>query len=146
MSKERQFEQRVQRELTTCSHFNGVVHETCKAGVNYHELCGSGVGCFAKIPCTNAEGSVVCDKRQFPTREQAEQVMREDDSHLERFVKANNAAHAHAKTAGLGRGKGGRGEMPCPLECGGVLRYSVAGVNGHMHAACSTKGCMSWME
>lgn len=70
-------------------------------------------------------------------------------AHAERvgkWMKALRAAKDHAKAAGLGRGNGGRGEMPCPAECGGTLRYSVASVNGHMHAACSSSKCVRWME
>lgn len=65
---------------------------------------------------------------------------------VDKFMKAHRAAKDHAKQQGLGRGNGGQGRMPCPAGCGGELRYSVASVNGHMHAACSTKGCVSWME
>lgn len=39
----------------------------------------------------------------------------------------------------------GAGKMKCPL-CAGELRYSRAGYNGHIHAACSTEGCVRWME
>lgn len=63
-----------------------------------------------------------------------------------KFMKAHRAAKDHAKAAGLGRGNGGQGEMPCPTGCGGTLRYTVANVNGHMWAACSTKSCVRWME
>jgi len=64
----------------------------------------------------------------------------------EKFMKSMRAAKDHAKQQGLGRGNGGRGEMPCPAGCGGILRYSVASVNGHMHAACTTAECVRWME
>lgn len=70
-------------------------------------------------------------------------------AHAERvgkFLKSHRAAKDHAKQGGLGRGNGGQGTMPCPAGCGGQLRYSVASVNGHMHARCSTEGCVSWME
>jgi hypothetical protein len=56
------------------------------------------------------------------------------------------AAKEHAKAQGFKQGNGGTGEMPCPTNCGGTLRYSVANVNGHMHAVCSTKDCVRWME
>lgn len=40
----------------------------------------------------------------------------------------------------------GAGTMPCPVCKTGTLRYSRAALNGHIHAACTTKTCVSWME
>lgn len=40
----------------------------------------------------------------------------------------------------------GSGEMVCPVCQTGRLRYSRANYNGHVHAACSTTGCVRWME
>ena len=40
----------------------------------------------------------------------------------------------------------GAGEMACPVCKTGKLRYSRAGYNGHVHAACSTDTCVRWME
>lgn len=40
----------------------------------------------------------------------------------------------------------GSGEMACPVCKTGRLRYSRSGYNGHVHASCSTEGCVRWME
>lgn len=40
----------------------------------------------------------------------------------------------------------GAGEMACLVCKTGRLRYSRANYNGHVHAACSTEGCVRWME
>lgn len=40
----------------------------------------------------------------------------------------------------------GAGEMACPVCNTGKLRYSRAGYNGHVHALCSTDGCVAWRE
>ena len=40
----------------------------------------------------------------------------------------------------------GSGVMECPICKTGNLRYSRSNFNGHVHAACSTEGCVSWME
>jgi hypothetical protein len=39
------------------------------------------------------------------------------------------------------------GTIDCPA-CNGVktLRFSRAGYNGHIHAGCTTEGCVRWME
>lgn len=40
----------------------------------------------------------------------------------------------------------GHGEMPCPVCKTGTLRYSRSYYNGHVHAACTVKECVGWME
>lgn len=40
----------------------------------------------------------------------------------------------------------GAGEMDCPICKTGKLRYSRSSYNGHVHAACSSDGCVRWME
>ena len=40
----------------------------------------------------------------------------------------------------------GAGKMECPVCKTGTLKYSRAGYNGHVHARCSTDGCVAWME
>ena len=40
----------------------------------------------------------------------------------------------------------GNGAMACPVCNAGTLRYSRASCNGHVHAQCSTEGCVAWME
>ena len=64
---------------------------------------------------------------------------------LDAFLEAEAAAHAHAKARGLGRGNGGAGEMECPV-CQGTLKYTVESAHGLMWGACSTVGCISWMD
>lgn len=64
---------------------------------------------------------------------------------MKKSMQAIVAAHEDAKAKGYGKGNGGQDSMKCPLCPDGTLRYSVASVNGHMHAVC-TNGCVSWME
>lgn len=40
----------------------------------------------------------------------------------------------------------GSGSINCPVCNEGKLHYSRAGYNGHVHAQCSTNGCVAWME
>ena len=140
-------EKHILHELNSCVHFNGVGQIKCKAGVVYHELLGNGPGCFANLPCLKDDkAEVKCDKVKFPTREEAEAKTDEWMKRVERSRLCITAAHADAKAKGFGKGHGGVSLLPCPSGCGGELRYSVASYNGHMHAKCSTKGCVSWME
>ncbi len=55
------------------------------------------------------------------------------------------AVREDAKAHRLGKGKGGRGMITCPI-CKSILNYSVAGLNGHIWGACSTRGCVQWMQ
>ena len=38
------------------------------------------------------------------------------------------------------------GEIDCPICMTGKLLFSVAPSNGHVHAHCTTRLCVSWME
>ena len=40
----------------------------------------------------------------------------------------------------------GSGEIACPICGTGKVRYSRAAYNGHVHAGCTTQGCVRWME
>jgi hypothetical protein len=139
-------EQHVQKELHTCVHFNGILNKACRAGVVYHDLFGSGVGCFKHIACLDDPESIKCQLVEFPARDRAEAIVAEDDRIVENFMRALPSVRKHAKEAGLGIGNGGIGQLLCPMECGGIMHYRVAGVNGHLHAKCSTEGCLSWVE
>ena len=133
--------------LGKCKHFNGIQNAACKAGINYHELLGSEFGCFANMPCTRAPvPSAACASFALFTQAEAEAEADEWVTRMKRFKIVLTGAHEHAEKQGFKRGRGGVGELECPSGCGGKLRYSVAEVNGHMHAACTTKGCCSWME
>lgn len=40
----------------------------------------------------------------------------------------------------------GAGSMDCPICRTGKLQYERSSHNGHVHARCSTDGCVAWME
>ena len=140
---------RLRQIMTTCVHFTGIQNETCKAGINYRTLVGGpDLGWARKIPCCGAfhdEPKAKCESQKLPNEAEATLELQEENILIDRHKRTIHAAHAHAKEQGYGIGKGGVGALPCPI-CGGLLRYSVASVNGHMHAACTTDGCVRWME
>lgn len=150
-SRAQQREKRIKHEMDTCIHFTGIHQEICKAGVRYRELVGGpDFGWACKIPCTEAfpgeTERAKCSLKSTPTREQAEKEVAEGDNRMAKTLNAMKLAHQHAKDHGLGRGHGGESEMNCPICKTGELQYAVASVNGHMHARCTTSGCVSWME
>ncbi len=152
------FELQVAREMGTCRHYVGAfTSEACKAGVNYKGLSGAEPGYIGRLPCSqrmkhiDPATLVQCDLRSPFTREDAEVIVREREEHTKRFMVAVNAAHADAKAKGFkeksnGRFVGGASDLKCPNCEAGTIRYSVASYNGHMHAGCTTKDCISWME
>ena len=64
-----------------------------------------------------------------------------EDKHLKEIITAFNGVFQHTKNLGLGKGRGGRGTMPCPL-CKKELHFRVAGINGHLWAKCETENCV----
>lgn len=145
-----QRERHILNILATCVHFTGIQHNSCKAGINYHEQFGSGAGCFANIACTQAHPRddfpmKECPSAKYPTRDEAEREETDRESQSRRCLEAMRLAHSDAKAKGYGVGSGGADSLKCPLCPDGILRYTVASYNGHMHAGC-TSGCVSWME
>ncbi|WP_395735185.1 hypothetical protein, partial [Prosthecobacter sp.] len=53
--------------MSSCSHFNGIQNECCKAGVSFAQFTGS-------LPCLTFpdKGTFTCDKRRWHTREEVE--------------------------------------------------------------------------
>jgi hypothetical protein len=133
-----------------CIHFTGTQHATCEAGVNYNDVRkDSEDGKTRSIPCLlkyNHCGAT-CEKFELPT---AEQVAADEAEAQKRFDATMTARKAIVAYLGGAWKKGmnsARGIIDCPV-CGKAqsLHFSRAGYNGHVHASCETKGCVSWME
>lgn len=126
-----------------CKHYAApATHDTCAVGVSFNamqtEAKNLGVRWFEAIPCFKGEGrKLTCSRCAFPTPEEVEAEVAECDASFGRIKRARAAIVASKKT---------HGEIDCPNCKGGKLRFSVAKLNGHIHAACSTKGCAAWME
>lgn len=139
-----------------CVHFNGIMHDRCEAGVDYHSVRlehapiayrREGEARYtqtqtASRPCHDSMnlGGAACEKRCAPTPEsvaaEVEASQREFGFTMEamkRVIDATNNA------------RGDSGSVECP-KCGKPLRYSVAGSNGHIHGRCTTEGCLAWMQ
>ena len=121
-----------------CKHFNGVLNKVCRAGVTYNAL-----SLPALAVCCHNEGE--CVKRERPTSEELEAENKRFKEAFERVAKARKAIVDLLEASGNKKGEGAAGTTKCPC-CGGRLGFSKAGSNGHIHALCSTAGCVSWME
>lgn len=132
-----------------CNHYRAMSqHATCEAGVSYEQFKGkphSDVPCFFEgEPPT--EKSPLCELALYPTPEQLAERDAEIKKRFEGMVKARKAIVDY-----LGgpwkRGMGGSaGSILCPVCGSGTLRFTRSSYNGHIHAACSSQDCVSWME
>jgi len=139
--------EKVQETMQKCIHFNGVMNQKCKAGVEYRQLFGSEPGWGKHLCCLNdSQSPVWCDKASMPTQEQAEAIVADREARFQRVMTALVAAADDAERRGLKKGNGGYGRIKCPNCPDGTLSYSVASINGHMHGQCSTPHCASWMQ
>lgn len=129
-------ERRAQR-IATCRHFTGIQNPACKEAIAYsmvRELTGKGPAKFACLGDLPGK----CPKYQPHTAEEIDAQAAERDRRFSFFGPARKAILAT---------KLPRGRVDCPM-CKGkeTLAFNVARSNGHVHAMCSTKGCLSWME
>jgi len=133
-----------------CNHYRAMSkHDTCEAGVSYETMKGMPFDqrpCFFKGDPPTVRSSV-CELALYPTTEELEERDAEIDKRFDDVATARGAI----VTACGGPWKKGspakRGVIDCPV-CGksSALHYSRAGVNGHVHAQCTTAGCVAWME
>lgn len=129
---------------TKCKHFKGIANNThCAAGVAYDDFKGQGIPCFER---ENLKCTAVCEKREFPTEEEIDEMQRKS---AEYTVKIGKARAAIVAAIGPDRKKQSMGgTIDCPVcEQTATLGFRYAGsYNGHIHASCSTEGCVRWME
>lgn len=137
-----------EQKANKCRHFNGTINDACEAGVKYESVRQPrAAGQGANLPCLkDRSDGCYCEKLSFKTDEEIEAEIEEV---MKRFNDTHEARKAIVEHLGGPWKKGmagASGEIPCPACKSGTLRFSRAGYNGHIHAACSTKGCVAWME
>ena len=130
-----------------CKHFNGTSKGVCEAGVEYRSVRDeSKQGSRAQYPCFREGECLACASRSLPTAEEAKAQANEIESHSAKMLAGLYAAKSDASAKGLKKGNGGQSECKCPVCEGGTIKYSVASINGHMWAKCTTDKCCAWME
>ena len=140
------------RESIFCNHYRAMAHhKTCEADVEYDSFKGLSFDkrpCFARL--VKKAGEYVapcgCDKAQFPTAEEIAAEDAEFQKIFERSMTARQAIVAHLGGPWKRGMPGSSGQIQCPICTTGNLQFSRAGYNGHIHAACTTEGCVRWME
>lgn len=158
-----------QKRATRCRHFNGVQHDKCEAGVCYKTL-QEGEKLLPCLPwhCDTNKPIASCDKYGVYTAQEIAAQEREIEhsingtmiarmaivSELDRrhaigdksVVSKRSADRDFSETGCMSAYVAGAGKIPCPVCKTGTLGYSRAECNGHIHAACSTKNCVRWVE
>lgn len=136
-----------------CKHYTGWAGNAhCGAGVAYESVIAGKGTKLMTLPCVIQARRperlpTHCEKCDMPTPEEQEAEEREDAKRFENTTKARQAIVESLGGPWKKGTLGTRGVINCPV-CGGTstLRFSRAGVNGHIHAACTTDNCVSWME
>lgn len=140
----------------TCKHFGGCRPPVCDAGVNIREVTGGPQdGWLIRIPCCSTPeirgGKPVpraaCEKFCLPTDEEFAASERETFDLIEASRRMmQKASEFFGRVRTENRGRSASGTDPCPACPNGTLRWSIAAYNGHIHARCSTPGCISFMQ
>lgn len=144
---------------THCKHFNGDHHnKTCGAGVAYADVTPEPTrtqGLALRRPCRSrpfghpnsspaqlAEFAKrgTCAKFQLPTAEELTEFERHVQDYSRKCTNARLAIMEHLNSFPESR------HFACPICATGTLRFSIASCNGHIHAQCTTKECVSWIE
>lgn len=94
-------------------------------------------------PCFRHQAHLTdgCAKCHHHTPEELAEIHAERDRSFERMALIRTAIEG-----ALAGAKWGSGTIQCPACKSGLLRYSKAAYNGHIHAKCSTSDCAAWME
>lgn len=111
-----------------CIHFNGIMNDTCKAGVCYSDVR---VDKPYKFPCLKQGGTCVHAQFLTPEEVEAEVKLKRAAGMKSIAIYAKVKAH-HTETGEM------YGKLTC--DCGGELSYHVAPVNGHIWAKCNKCG------
>lgn len=130
-----------------CKHYLAMSdHTECGAGVPYEKFKGLRFDqrpCFLKEGCPTPGG---CEHQVFPSPEEIAARDAELALRYTRMVKAREAIVQYLGGPWKRGTPGSVGSIKCPNCENGTLKFSRAGYNGHIHAACTTENCCAWME
>jgi hypothetical protein len=122
-----------EKQFVSCKYFNGTVHQTCDAGIDYDTVKESNVRPF-RWPCLHND--LPCEKREYPTAEEVETERQANNKMVDDVIMVVNLIRTET-----GGKRGRQGSVPCPACKAGAVQYSVSSYNGHMSAFCSNPNC-----
>ncbi len=108
-----------------CIHFNGIMNDCCKAGVNYADVR---VGKPYLFPCIKTGGE--CVKAQFRNEDEIKKYIEEIEIGSAWAISTMLKVREEVR-----KGEHGFGSIDC--DCGGTISFSVARINGHIRAGCN---------
>jgi len=149
----------------TCLHYDGTVNSECDEGISYQDVarpltsdekqaakdvshCNEVADwkIAKRLPCLTKGREGHCPLLTLPTDEDVRKHEEEIGRILSETVTARKAITEHIEAHGHER-KNVRDSLGCPVCGQGTLHYAYAGAyNGHVHADCTTDGCVSFME
>lgn len=93
-------EDRVQKKVQTCIHYNGIMHDVCEAGVDYEEKAG-GRPALRKLPCMlhRSENTVACEHATYMSYEEAKADVEGSDRHVRDYldqIAKGNCPHCYS--------------------------------------------------
>lgn len=127
----------------TCKHFTSTNDPTCRAGVSYSTVklpCGA-LSCFVS-------DSSLCGSQAELKADEISAFDRESDEFMSRAIeRMNKLEPLFARVKLKYRGRDMHGHATCPI-CGvkSALTISHSARKGHIHAFCTTEGCVRLME
>lgn len=156
-------------KLDWCIHYSGCLNDKCNSGhryldlarplsseemtwrkKNYPSLPTAHTAISRRVPCGANNDVHTCTDFRLPTKEQVIEYKAKSDAFIAQFMKrmvvVRPAIEADIETRNMKK-RSCQGIIDCPACAAGKVHYSYAGnVNGHIHARCTTKGCVEWME
>ena len=139
-----------EQKANKCRHFNGLMNDKCEAGVSYESVRVSGEpGKGYNLPCfKDCSVGCTCKNQSFKTHDEITAEIDAVRKHFEHTMLARSAIVEHLGGQWKHGMSGASGRIDCPAckASGLTLRFTRSGYNGHIHARCSTEGCVSWME
>lgn len=135
------------RRPDLCIHFNGIQHDTCKAGVNYRALTGGGDGHALRLPCCRPfpgredVAKVACALQRPETEAEFIEREAETDRKIAEMLDVNAAVHQWEEANG-GPLIGQQRVMPCPV-CG-CSTLGIYRIPTRLYVACTTPECVRY--
>lgn len=144
--------------------FGIAFRKPCVNWVEFHKLHGEKM---SAQQLAEWEKRGKCDKFELPTQDEIRKYDEEVQGHVvkytiaraailkdldERHKSGDKSVSFSKHSQGIQDGGepsnflSGAGSIDCPACKTGKLSYRRSSYNGHVHAACSTSGCVRWME
>jgi hypothetical protein len=131
-----------------CIHFNGILNDTCKAGVNYSDIAGDEAGRALRLPCCRPFPGredvvkVTCAKQRPQTEEEFRAQQAETDERVALMI-VGHAQVLEFEEANGGPLVGQHRKMDCP-QCKVADALDIFRIPTRMYVYCATPKCIGY--